>query len=89
MYCLTFNLNITDGEYIPLLLFHKESMDRHCKIQQVKERFCARKSVNLIFRDDTVTSILVSMLVPNIIFIISVAILVYWYAVEITSLFYK
>ena len=29
-------------------------------------------------RDDTVTSILVSFLVPNIIFIISVAILVYW-----------
>ena len=32
----------------------------------------------LIFRDDTVTSILVSILVPNVIFVVSVATLVYW-----------
>ena len=42
----------------------------------------------LIVRDDTVTSILVSILVPNIIFVISVAILVYWFVNYITSFYF-
>ena len=40
----------------------------------------------LIFRDDTVTSILVSIFVPNVIFVVSVATLVYWYAGKLTKL---
>ena len=43
----------------------------------------------LIVRDDTVTSILVSILVPNIIFVISVAILVYWFVNCMPAFYFK